>query len=121
MALFVDSEFTGHAGGKLKFKIECDALSDEDIETIASIIARSYTFRSVHGIPRGGLRLAKALQKHCSAEGSVLIVDDVLTSGASMEEAKKKIGSAIGIVIFARGIRPNWVKAVFELSAWAGP
>ena len=122
MSLFVDNEFTGHAGARLKFKIECDALTDQDIETIAAIIARTYTFSKVHGVPRGGLRLAQALQKHVSSEGPVLIVDDVLTSGMSMEEARKEYdGETLGVVIFARGLCPPWVKAVFQLSQWFGP
>jgi orotate phosphoribosyltransferase len=122
MSIFVDKEFTGHAGANLKFKIECDALTNEDIETIASIIARNYTFREVHGVPRGGLRLASALEKHLSPEGVILVVDDVLTSGMSMEEAMKSHeGETLGIVIFARGPCPRWVDPIFQLSEWAGP
>jgi len=122
MALFIDKEFTGHAGGKLLFKIDCDGLSDEDIDTVAAIVARSLSFREVHGIPRGGLRLARALGRYCSSEGTVLIVDDVYTTGKSMGEARQRIGAeAIGIVIFARSPCPKWVKPVFQLSEWAGP
>jgi|SRR3989338_1941255 len=122
MALFIDSEFTGHAGSKLKFKIECDALTDEDIETLASIIARSHIFSKIHGVPRGGLRLAQALEKHISPDGLTLIVDDVLTSGMSMEEARKNCeDETLGIVLFARGPCPGWIKPVFQLSEWAGP
>jgi hypothetical protein len=122
MSLFVNKEFAGHAGTKLKFKIECDALTDDDIETIASIIARSYTFSKVQGVPRGGLRLAQALEKYRSPDGLTLIVDDVLTSGMSMEKARKDCeDETLGIVIFARGPCPEWVEPVFQLSAWAGP
>jgi orotate phosphoribosyltransferase len=122
MALFIDNEFTGHAGSTLKFKIECDALTHEDIEAIAAIIARTHTFSKVHGVPRGGLRLAQALEKYVSPDGLTLIVDDVLTSGMSMEEARKDCKDEIlGIVIFARGPCPEWVKPVFQLSEWAGP
>lgn len=122
MALFIDSAFTGHAGATLKFKIECDALTDEDIDTIASIVARAHTFSKVHGVSRGGLRLAQALVKFVSSDGLTLIVDDVLTSGMSMEEARKEYEDETqGIVIFARGPCPDWVKPVFQLSVWAGP
>lgn len=122
MTLFVDTEFTGHAGARLKFKIECDALTDEDIETIAAIIARTHTFSRVHGVPRGGLRLAHALEKYISPDGLALIVDDVLTSGMSMEEARSDYDDeTLGIVIFARGPCPSWVKSVFQLAEWAGP
>ena len=122
MTLFVNKEFAGHAGGTLKFKIECDALTNEDVETIASIVARTHRFRIVYGVPRGGLRLARALEKHLSPDGDILIVDDVLTSGKSMEEAREQCGGdAIGIVIFARGQCPSWVKPIFQLAPWAGP
>lgn len=120
MALFIDNEFTGHAGTRLSFKIECDALTYEDIQTIASIIARNHTFSRVCGVPRGGLRLAEALQKHLSPDGLTLIVDDVLTSGMSMEEARKEHGEeTLGVVVFARGPCPEWVRPVFQLSEWA--
>lgn len=122
MPLFVDTEFTGHAGAQLKFKIECDALSSEDINTLAAIIARNHTFSRVIGVPRGGLRLAQALEKYISPEGLTLIVDDVLTSGMSIEEARKDCeDEVLGIVIFARGPCPSWAQAVFQLSEWAGP
>jgi len=121
MALFQNTEFTGHAGGTLPFKIECDELSDADIETLAKIIARKFSLKEVQGIPRGGDRLAKALEKYCSPVGeTVLLVDDVLTSGMSMEEARRELGDSVqGVVIFARGTLPDWVEAVFVLSDWA--
>ncbi len=116
MTLFKNEKVISHAGLHLPFKIECDALTEEDIETIAAIISRKYKFRAVCGIPRGGIRLAAALQKYLSNEGLVLIVDDVLTTGLSMEDARRQIGGdAFGIVIFARGKCPEWVKPIFQL------
>ena len=70
-------------------------------------------------MPRGGVRFAKALEKYAGdPEGVNIIVDDVLTTGASMEEAKKKLGwsDAFGVVIFSRGPKPDWVKAIFEMN-----
>ncbi len=122
MPLFADQSFVGHAGGRLSFKIECDALSDQDLETIAGIIGRTHLFGKVYGVPRGGLRLAAALQKHCLSYGQTLIVDDVLTTGTSMEEARRLIGEpSQGIVLFARGPCPTWIHPVFQLAPWAGP
>jgi adenine/guanine phosphoribosyltransferase-like PRPP-binding protein len=123
MSLFIDTAFTSHAGLRLAFKIECDALTDEDIETLASIVARSHKFTTVIGIPRGGIRLARALRKHRSKEGCILIVDDVLTSGMSMEAVRGKLDCAgvQGVVIFARGRCPAWIKPIFQLADWAGP
>ncbi len=119
MNLFKSGAFVSHAGLDLRFKIDCDVLTDEDIKTLAAIIARNYIFHEVHGIPRGGLRLAASLQPHCSPEGEVLIVDDVLTTGSSMEEMRRRIDkTARGIVIFARGTCPEWISPIFQLSDW---
>lgn len=120
MNLFLNSTFTSHAGVRLPFKIECDALTDDDIAVLAEIIARHTVFSSVVSIPRGGDRLANALQEFVQDSGPVLIVDDVFTTGKSMEDMRRAIGGEpIGVVIFARGELPSWVKAVFTLSPWA--
>jgi hypothetical protein len=120
MALLKNQPFSSHSGLHLPFKIDCDALSREDIKTITGIIARKFTFREVYGVPRGGIRLAKALRSFCLPTGQhTLIVDDVFTTGASMEEARKKIGiNSIGVVIFARRPCPAWIRPVFQLSEW---
>ncbi len=109
--LFVDGEFIAHSGGTLQMKIECDALTDESIDALAKKIARTVpAFGAVHGIPRGGLRLAAALRPLSHMSGPTLIVDDVLTTGASMEEARKSFGGeVIGVVIFARGPWADWI------------
>jgi orotate phosphoribosyltransferase len=116
MNLFQKKEITLHSGGKSFFKIECDALTDDDIETLAYIISRKYTFYDVVGIPRGGIRIANALQKYAS-NGPLLIVDDVLTTGKSMEEMRKKHSNVltIGVVLFARGKCPKWVEPIFNM------
>lgn len=120
MSLFVNDSFISHSGKELPFKIDCDGLSEEDIETIASIIGNRLTFRDVVGVPEGGLRLASALVRYCFSEGPILIIDDVLTTGASMEEKRKEVGeNSVGVVIFARGWCPNWVRPIFHLSGWA--
>ena len=119
MSLFINDSFIGHAGGELLFKIECDSLTDTDITTLASIIGKKLKFREVYGILKGGVRLAIALKKYSTATGPTLIVDDVFTTGASMKEARKKIGDdSIGVVIFSRGECPSWVSVVFQLSKW---
>ena len=119
--LFVDGEFTSHSGLRLPFKIDCDVLTDGDIDTLASAISRRLVrFSAVYGIPRGGVRLADALAR-LGGTGSqldpLLIVDDVLTTGASMREARDRFGpNTIGIVIFARGPCPDWVVPIFTVS-----
>jgi orotate phosphoribosyltransferase len=46
-----------------------------------------------------------------------LIVDDVLTTGKSMEEMRKKHSNVltIGVVLFARGKCPKWVEPIFNM------
>jgi len=116
--LFVKKTFKMHSGGIAHYKINCDALTDGDIEVLAWMISEKGKFSKVYGIPTGGNRLAAALQKYRTDEGVKLIVDDVLTSGGSMEETKQKLGwyDAIGIVIFARNRPPSWVRAIFEMT-----
>ncbi len=119
MDLFVSKHFVSHAGKDLSFKIDCDALSDEIIETFASVVAKTFKFGTVYGIPSGGLRFAKALEKYKSESSQILIVDDVLTTGASMETARRKFGlNAIGIVIFARGACPSWICPMYQQADW---
>src|SRR5438045_760509 len=103
MNLFVDGEFTSHSGIRLPFKIDCDALTDADIDTIANVISQRFNFSYVYGIPRGGERLASALRKYRIGNTKLtLIVDDVLTTGSSMEEARRQfMRPTQGVVIFA--------------------
>lgn len=105
--------FVMHNGKPSDFKIECDALTDEEIETFAMLIAKRFQFRDVVPVPRGGYRIRGALKKYCSA-GPLLIVDDVLTTGLSMEMERIE-PSDIGVVLFARGPCPDWVHPVFSL------
>lgn len=120
--LLQTGNFVLHSGIKSKFKIDCDALTDEDIETIATIIAEKLEFSHVVGIPNGGLRLAKVLEKYKENIGAVLIVDDVLTTGNSMieqykkEKANNKGKDIVGIVMLARGECPFWVTPISELN-----
>jgi len=123
--LFKRGEFISHSGKLLPYKIDCDALTNEDIECIADIIASKVEFGVVQGIPRGGCRLANALEKHINtpdAPFQILIVDDVCTTGASFEKAKAEQppqvhpDDVVGYVIFARGKLPDWVKAVFTVN-----
>lgn len=119
MNLFVDGKFTAHSGETLPFKIDCDALTDTDLATLAAEIARrAGRFGDVYGIPRGGWRLAYELRRYrtLSPPDPLLVVDDVLTTGASMIEARTRFGiSAIGAVIFARGPCPDWVTPLFVM------
>ena len=125
MNLFERKDIVLHSGQKSDFKINCDALATEDLDTLAYLISKKHTFREVVGVPRGGLRLAKALKKYKgNASENLLIVDDVLTTSNSMEQMKKIHlpryfqWNIIGVVIFARGVVPRWVDALFTISPY---
>ena len=132
--LFTLGEFTSHSGLTLPFKIDCDALTDADLACLADVIANRHAFSRAVGVPRGGLRLAVALQPYINPRlTSIMIVDDVLTTGKSMEDTRNELyaengrrmaagekvsslmGRAIfGLVIFARGPCPAWVTPLFR-------
>lgn len=116
MNLFQSGEFCLHSGAHSSWKIDCDALTDDDLATLARQVGRMMHFGEVIGIPSGGLRFAKALQKYVFLTWPPLIVDDVLTTGKSMEEWRLKYPGASGVVIFARGRVPSWVTALFHSS-----
>ena len=92
--LFEYGEFTSHSGNTLKFKLEWDAFDMDDCNSIASIIMTYQTepFRSVEGIPRGGIPLADALRKYATGDPThqPMLVDDVFTTGKSFIDFKPK-------------------------------
>lgn len=115
MNLFQSGNFVLHSGAHSGFKIDCDALTSEDWRALASIISKKFRFGRVWGIPRGGTKLANALLPYVT-EGKTLIVDDVLTTGNSMEEARRVLGEdSIGVVVFARQAPPTWITSIFKL------
>jgi hypothetical protein len=128
-----DPPYRLHSGGESRYKVECDAATQGDIDCWAFLITKLVgPFSSVEGIPRGGVRLAGALDKlgrslYCidNPEYPHLIVDDVLTKGTSMGMALEKYLSGyikaaafprvVGAVVFARGPLLSWVRAVVTL------
>lgn len=117
MSLFVHKQFTSHSGLLLPDKIDCDALTKDDWNSVAAWFAKRLKFGKVVGIPRGGLALAEALEPYKSF-GPVLICDDVLTTGKSMKTMEMKYPGAIGAVLFSRAkYFPHWITARFIESA----
>ncbi len=118
--LFLDEPFVSAAGLQLPWKIECDALTYSDWETLAKIVAKSFRFKSVEGVPDGGLLFADALDRYVKHTALArLIVDDVLTTGKSMNELKLKYSNdiVIGVVVFARTKDVlTWVTPIWNLS-----
>ncbi|MBI2405089.1 hypothetical protein HYV22_02825 [Candidatus Gottesmanbacteria bacterium] len=120
--LFKSGIFKLYSGTQSTWMIDCKALTDADLVTIAGVMAlRLGPFRTVIGIATGGLAFARHMDEHKSNSGPILIVDDVLTTGGSMEnermhqESIHGPDSCVGCVIFARGPLPSWVCA-FQIS-----
>lgn len=117
-------EFTSSAGLVLPWKVDCDMIKDGDIKTYAAMIATKFHFQKVYFVPTGGKRLADALQEYIKPDGKVLIVDDVLTTGKSMEEARNallekglKADDIEGVVLVSRtSIIHDWIYPIFTLN-----
>lgn len=135
MTLFVNGPFTSHSGLSFPFKIECDSLTQDEIDVLAKMAYDRFgPFRDVISVPTGGDRFAAAIKKLIDADEfasrvpiiPVVIVDDVLATGASMEEALEKAvkdgikeEDCMGIVIFSRCATKRryylqWIEALFE-------
>ncbi len=123
---YIEDGIELHSGGRSQFKIECDALDDKDIQCLAWITSTYLIgkFSEVHGVPRGGLRFAKALEKYKSKEGAILVVDDVYTTGNSLREfimnyfIENDMHSSPPmktVVIFARNVAPEWIIPIFQM------
>lgn len=103
MALFERKTFTGHSGGLLHWKIECDALDEADWDALSFMLRSRLLamrpfpgYRAAVGIPRGGLPLARALNEHCNPQSKVvLLVDDVWTTGGSMRQWRARMDKQI--------------------------
>jgi hypothetical protein len=114
-AMFELGDFELHSGENSDWKIVCDDLTDDDLATIAAKAGPLLPpYGAVEGVPTGGLRLAKAMEKYVTeGERTVLIVDDVLTTGESMEEQRAE-RKAIGFVLVSRSLSwPSWVVPFF--------
>lgn len=131
--LFQYGSFTGHSGISLPWKLDCDALTDGDLEALAEIVRQKFIFSDVHGVPRGGIRFAEALRPHCKPGYPTLIVDDVMTTGKSMIEMRHTLRSCgltdpvIGVVMVSRcgghnsyhSACPSWIWPIMVVSEWA--
>lgn len=119
MPLFNIGDFLLHSGKYSHLKIDCDALTNEDILAIAQVVlAIMPPYRCVEGVPNGGLRLAAALEPWSTGSDydPLLICDDVFTTGASMEEHRAG-RNAVGVVIFSRQALinvPMWIFPLFS-------
>ena len=118
VTLFQQGKFISHAGNELNWKIECDALTDEDWDCLARMIHERTRFGSVYGIPRGGTKLALALEKYITPGHPLrLVVDDVYTTGKSMNDVMEN--DDLGFVVFARNRiqfdAQKYIRALFTM------
>ena len=123
--LFKSVDFKSHSGLELKWKIECDALSDPEWFTISQMIMEiTSPFKEAIGIPRGGTKLGNLLNQYGTGkkEDPILLVDDVLTTGKSMVDYREEMdierwqkSCALGWVVFARIKTPKWITALFQM------
>ena len=124
MSIFQKVDFKSHAGLDLSWKIECDGVSKKEWKCLTEMIMdyEKRPFQSAIGIPRGGVVLGSYLNQYSTEnpDDPILIVDDVLTTGGSMEEFKRERmfrnpTKYIGWVVFARGFPPQWCRALFQM------
>lgn len=120
MSLFKIGTYKLHSGQTSSWIIDCSALTDDDWDWAAKYVSNYIKFKSVEGVPNGGLKFAKALEPYLSKDGLgvLLIVDDVLTTGASME-AQRAGRRAQGFVLFDRRERftsdLTWIRAIWNM------
>ena len=124
--MFKWQPFKSHAGKRLSWKIECDDLTQEDIDCLADLICMTHSYRNVEHPPTKSanlINLVRKLSLHKTPDGNYdyLIIDDVLTTGKSMEDIYIHLvenhGKRIrGIVIFARSDCPHWIEPIFQLN-----
>ena len=63
MNLFIRDDFISHAGLPLTWKVECDALSEDDYEALAKIVSEKIKFKDVICIHRGCIPFENALKQ----------------------------------------------------------
>lgn len=120
MTLFLPGPFVLHSGGISYLKVECDAITPEEWAALAKFVMQERNFPPfgfAYGVPRGGLAFAEALAPYGtgSALDDSLVVDDVLTTGASLQHEMSRRAWSRGLVLFARGPLPPRVSAVWNL------
>lgn len=115
--LFQSGIFKLASGQYSNWKIECDALTKQDWATLAAMAYEILPpFGEVVGVPRGGIPFADALSHYMtSMSKTLLIVEDVVTTGNSIEKFRNG-RDAIGVCVFAREKCPDWVTPLFRMA-----
>lgn len=129
MNLFQLGTFTLASGQVAPFKIECDALTDDDLDCLSELLVKRLPrFSVVTGVPRGGILIADRLKKYATRnpDDPILVVDDVYTTGGSIHRHVEAVWGMvderfintriIGGVFFARTQPPNWITPLFVMT-----
>lgn len=122
VSLFRTGSFSLASGESSRWKIDCDALTDDDWKALAVMAVEMLApFQSVYGVPSGGCPFELALAKYETGrrDDPVLIVDDVWTTGGSWRRFRDQYlpGAVHGCVVFARRpIDQPGVKALFTFA-----
>lgn len=137
--LFVEGRFQASSGGFLDEKFECDALTDNEINCLANMIVRRwdplFKVKQVVWVPprngiykdeyaprRLALRIHQLIYQTIGGQGQTWVIDDVYTTGRSLQtemDKHGKFGKVVGWVIFDRSKQalPMDVSALFTLDA----
>lgn len=138
MSIFKSQTITKSDGTKLDWVIDCDDFTDTELGIFAKLIISKYPdfFLVTHPNSHYGScvpRLAKAIADikigtPLDQAKYILIVDDVLTSGKSMEDLAigyrekrtwdPRFQNIVGAVIFARGPCPAWITPLFSMQEY---
>lgn len=132
--LFNTGLVTLSSGRESNFKIDCDALTDEDWAALAEVFFQGYGggWGAVEGVPRGGLAFAQHLAKYSmSREESfektgwlawveVLVVDDVATTGSSIRRLARSFASkgfSVDCAVAFSRMRESEMRAPYPITA----
>lgn len=115
-SLFELGSFQLSSGIISKFRINAHTLTVNDWEALAYMALPIVSqFGDVVGVPTGGWPFAAALKRYITC-GPVLIVDDVLTTGASIHKVANNYEDSILLVAFSRATHHPGIHAVFTLA-----
>lgn len=114
-----------YSGALSYWKVGCDALTDEELNWFAKMISVVVEpFGVVEYVPTGARRIGEKVEKYAlTGHPTVLIVDDVLTTGNSMESFRRDVqilypnAKIIGATMFNRsGIHIDWINSIWYMN-----
>lgn len=130
MPLFQSGDFLLHSGQHSAWKLECEAITLDEMKVIAKLLAeRLPAFSRTVSVSEDSNNPATIL-RGCLAQyaeetnKTLIVVDDVFTTGSTMSSARRKLQESyvysqyniMGAVIFAREPIFDWIIPLFTLS-----